>query len=168
MDGTRDHLCSGYYNKTPCTMLTTKGWKWLVWPQIQKCCKCCSYANGCGPLSPSWVSNASGRTRYEGLVSVTYDGRSPMLCHKWKIPGLTTHSNYYYMHTTNNSDWPGSNGMPCEVDGYNYLRTPSERADDQYIFDPNTISQSIPAAMFQLPPFCSNASLCGGTVCDSV
>jgi hypothetical protein len=88
MDGTRDHLCSSYHNGTSCNMLTTGGWKWLIWPALQTCCKCCSYANGCGPLLPAWVGNSSGIVRYEGLVPVTYH-RTQMKCHKWRIPGLS-------------------------------------------------------------------------------
>lgn len=40
-------------------------------------------------------------------------------CDKWDAQGLRGHHNYYYQFT--------DRGTPCEVDGLNYLRTPSTR-----------------------------------------
>ena len=41
-------------------------------------------------------------------------------CDKWDAQGLRGHHNYYYQFT--------DRGTPCEVDGLNYLRTPSQPA----------------------------------------
>ena len=63
-DGTRDHLCSALHNNTACTQLTVAGFRFLDFPALDECCKCCSYASGSyecgGPLGPQWVSNMTG------------------------------------------------------------------------------------------------------------
>ena len=161
MDGTRDHLCSAFHNNTACSMLTTDGWKYLIWPELGKCCKCCSYANGCGPLLPKWVTNQTGNTRYEGIENVTYNSTS-FPCHKWEVVGLSADwPNYYWMHTDGNINWPNSDGMPCATHGWN------SPADDDYIFDPNSTSATIPSSFFEKPAYCADDVFCGNEVCDA-
>lgn len=163
-DGTRDHLCSSYHNDTACTQLTTKGWKWLVWPEISKCCKCCSFENHCAPLAPAWLRNQSGNIHYAGIFPVKLDGKE-FLCKKWYVLGLSgwAHPNYYYEHVPTTD---GLAGLPCEIDGYNYLYDPSQLADDQYIFIPETFSTDVSTTLFQLPDFCKDDAYCGKSVCD--
>merc|ERR1719476_807984 len=49
-DGTWDHLGAYFHTGTEYRMVMTKAWRWLVWPELRQCCKCCSFASGCGPL----------------------------------------------------------------------------------------------------------------------
>mmetsp|Transcript_46415 Transcript_46415/g.110585 ORF Transcript_46415/g.110585 Transcript_46415/m.110585 type:complete len:236 (-) Transcript_46415:72-779(-) len=163
LDGSHDHLCSRFHNNTPCLILTADEWKWLAWPELKKCCKCCSFGNGCGPLASTWLTNSSGNIFYEGKSTVVTPSGG-LLCHKWKVIGLDPeHPNYYFEHTGEN----GTEGMPCEIDGYNYLFAPAQRADDQYIFDPRTYWPSPDSQVFQVPSFCAADSYCEGQVCDA-
>lgn len=165
-DGTRDHLCAGFHNDTACTMLTTRGWKWLVWPDVSRCCKCCSDETDCGPLVPTWLQNASGNIFFEGVASVTL-GAATVQCRKWAVLGLKgwKNPNYYYEHLPT----AGAHaGLPCEIDGYNYMTVPSQRSDDQYIFVPESFSTSVPPGLFDLPAFCKEDSYCGAPLCDAL
>ena len=158
-DGSRDHLCSAYHTSTPCSIITAMGWKYLVWPELQQCCRCCSYSSGCGPLGKRWVSNATGNVEYLQVAAVRYSARELYKCHKWAVVGLSKeHPNYYYQHL---HSW-----KPCEVDGANYLRKPSEIADDQYIFRLDSITRVVNASLFRLPSYCNGDKFCGKPVCD--
>lgn len=61
------------------------GARYLLWPELGECCRCCGDAGGCGPLRPDWTAGAV----YEGPADV--GGRAAL---KWRIDGLQ--SNYYY------------------------------------------------------------------------
>jgi len=155
VDGSRDHLCASFQDNTSCVQLTTEGFRFLFWPEIEKCCKCCTYNVGkgkypCGgPLGPQWLSS---KTDYFGIEMVR--GHP---CHKWKIDGVVpNHSNFYFQ-------FP--DGLPCAIDGYNYLRDPSERADDQYIFDRQSFNFTSDRNRFAIPQVCHKSTYCGGPVC---
>jgi hypothetical protein len=161
-DGTRDHLCSGYHNDTACTQLINGGWRYLVWPQINACCRCCSSATGCGVLRNDWLSNTSGNLHYVGIVEVraTSSGSSRR-CHKWNVVGLPPAHPNYWMQSV-------ADGTPCEFDGYNYLRDPSEPADDQYIVVLSTYTPgAVDPSLFAVPHVCNGAAACGAPVCDT-
>eukprot|EP00747_Dinoflagellata_sp_TGD_P168731 gnl/TRDRNA2_/TRDRNA2_195829_c0_seq1.p1 gnl/TRDRNA2_/TRDRNA2_195829_c0~~gnl/TRDRNA2_/TRDRNA2_195829_c0_seq1.p1 ORF type:complete len:254 (+),score=18.05 gnl/TRDRNA2_/TRDRNA2_195829_c0_seq1:76-837(+) len=163
-DGTLDHLCPFYHNNTACTQLTTLGWKWLVFPEIKHCCKCCSYETGCGPLSKSWLQNSTGNMFYDGVVPVQFRS-TQYRCRKWTVVGLDAkHPNYYY----EQAGLDGEPQVPCEIDGYNYVHDPSEPADDQYVFDRDSFSSDVQSGLFTLPDFCSSSEYCGQPVCDTV
>mmetsp|Transcript_16863 Transcript_16863/g.19589 ORF Transcript_16863/g.19589 Transcript_16863/m.19589 type:complete len:239 (+) Transcript_16863:337-1053(+) len=155
-DGTYDHLCGAFYNNTSCIHLTTAGHRYLIFPNVNFCCRCCSYASGSylcgGPLSPKWVSNETGNLQYLGIENVKGNR-----CHKWNAVGLKNHPNYYYQYV--------ASGLPCEVDGLNYLRKPTEKADDQYIFDEASFKFSLRQGYFQVPRICKSVKNCGGSVC---
>ena len=159
-DGTHDHMCSHSHNSTACMQLTAFGARYHFFPELspQDCCICCRYDRGgylCGgPVSPAWVSNSTGNLKYLGIANVL--GRK---CYKWNAVGLHGDFNYYYQDLQ---------GRPCEIDGYNYLRNPSERADDQYIFVPSTYSTAVPPELFDLPDVCKNPRPCGPPVCDTL
>ncbi|CAE7605543.1 unnamed protein product [Symbiodinium natans] len=156
-DGSGDHLCSYYHTKTPCEQLTTGGFRYLYFPNLPDCCKCCTYATGSylcgGPVGPRWMSNATGNLIYEGKEVIL--GRA---CHKWGIQGIfPTHMNYYFQDV--------ETGLPCGLDGYNYLRTPDEPADDQYLFKVGSVNLTVPHSTFDVPQLCKAARYCGGKVC---
>eukprot|EP00929_Paragymnodinium_shiwhaense_P118826 TRINITY_DN90723_c0_g1_i1.p1 TRINITY_DN90723_c0_g1~~TRINITY_DN90723_c0_g1_i1.p1 ORF type:complete len:252 (+),score=13.45 TRINITY_DN90723_c0_g1_i1:60-815(+) len=162
LDGTRDHLCSAMHNNTPCTQLTSGGYRYLVFPKANAtgdCCKCCTYASGTylcgGPLGPQWLDNATGNLVYLG---VQYIKDIDSHCHKWSVAGLVPeHPNYYYQHV--------ESGMPCGIDGYNYLRTPDQRADDLYWFPSSQIRLGVDPQVFSVPSMCTDARYCGNSVC---
>ncbi|GBG28203.1 Hypothetical Protein FCC1311_044262 [Hondaea fermentalgiana] len=156
-DGSRDHLCSTFHKNTPCSQLTTQGFRYLHFPEIDDCCKCCTYVEGTyecgGVLSPKWLSNATGNVAYHGIETVR--GHA---CHKWTIVGLMPeHPNFYWQSV--------ETGLPCGLQGYNYLKTPAERADDQYLFDVDTMRLEASESLFQVPELCKGSRYCGDPVC---
>lgn len=44
---------------TPCTQLVVEGMRWLIYPEKQECCQCCTSEQGCGVLFPTWMNNAT-------------------------------------------------------------------------------------------------------------
>ena len=56
-------------------------------------------------------------------------------------------------------------GLPCGIDGYNYLRTPQEPADDQYLFEPEGLNLTLAPGSFQVPEHCKGSRYCAGEVC---
>lgn len=44
---------------TPCTHLVVNGMRWLIYPEKQECCQCCTSEQGCGVLFPTWMNNAT-------------------------------------------------------------------------------------------------------------
>ena len=159
-DGSRDHMCAAYHVHTSCSILSTEGWTYLLWPDIKKCCKCCSRATGCGPLGPVWLSNKTGNVEYLEETTVRYGTKEDYTCQKWAVVGLDAeHPNYYYQHV---NSW-----KPCEVDGANYLRKPSEIADDDYVFRLGSITRVVNASLFNVPSYCAKDSFCGAPVCDN-
>jgi len=98
------------------------------------------------------VSNETGNLQYLGIENVKGNR-----CHKWNAVGLKNHPNYYYQYV--------ASGLPCEVDGLNYLRKPTEKADDQYIFDEASFKFSLRQGYFQVPRICKSVKNCRGSVC---
>jgi hypothetical protein len=49
---------------TPCTHLVVSGQRYIIFPELGECCKCCSNAGGCGILDPNWLDAAE----YTGQV----------------------------------------------------------------------------------------------------
>ena len=114
--------------------------RWLVFPERKYCCACCTSAQGCGIVSPDWMSNAT----YEGQVE--YNGFST---YKWNAKGLQP--NYYY-ETVDGS-------VPVALD---------QVPDDNQDFDPASFSTDpIDDSLFQLPEYCSG-SCWGSIVCDLI
>merc|ERR1711862_871818 len=127
-DGARDHMCAIFGNAhdrhTPCAHIMTGSWRYLAWPKLQTCCKCGAYINGYGPMSPMWVQNKTGNLAYEGVSKVHLSPSVSYLCNKWVVYGLGGDNNYYYQHVS--SDTSDVGPPPCEVDGFNWLHTPSQ------------------------------------------
>ena len=67
--------CASAYPKGPnaasCIEIATGGTRWLTWPELDnKCCNCCSFAQGCGPMKADWVSANGkflGQEMYNGV-----------------------------------------------------------------------------------------------------
>lgn len=167
-DGFRDHMCRFFGNAhlhTPCSHLMTQGWRYLVWPEFRRCCKCGTYANGYGPISSKWVKNLTGNLVYEGVFTVNLSNSVSYRCHKWDVHGLDDDDNYYYQHVSGGASDVA--GKPCEVDGSNYLDDPSQKADDQYIFDMDTYTTNASSKIFEVPSYCSQNTYCGAPHCDA-
>ncbi|KAF6263736.1 hypothetical protein COO60DRAFT_340919 [Scenedesmus sp. NREL 46B-D3] len=86
-NGKGDRYCMSIHPRTdtPCTHLVVAGQRYLIFPQLGECCRCCSSAGGCGILDPGWLDAA----QYTGQA--TMQGR---LADSWTVRGLQA-NNYY-------------------------------------------------------------------------
>jgi len=125
-DGTYTN-CGSFHRGTPCIETCANKNRYLIFPSLNDCCICCSYADGCGPISPKWVSNA----KYMGTATI--DGGK---CNKWSIQGFETN----YLAQLPNSD------VLCELDN-----TP----EDKMIFERNTWTTKVDPRYFDVPSTCT-------------
>eukprot|EP01012_Entosiphon_sulcatum_P007616 TRINITY_DN1391_c0_g1_i1.p3 TRINITY_DN1391_c0_g1~~TRINITY_DN1391_c0_g1_i1.p3 ORF type:complete len:212 (+),score=29.94 TRINITY_DN1391_c0_g1_i1:31-666(+) len=127
-DGTGDASCGAYHPNEPCLQVATQGNRYLVWPRLDnKCCICCSFAEGCGPIGSQWVSNAT----FRGVERV---GGSQ--CNAWTIQGFQT--NWLKQRV-------GSNVI-CEV---------TSGSHDNMTFVQNTWNTEVDPSHFDIPPNCN-------------
>ena len=60
-NGKWDRYCGSVevFTDTPCSHIVVDGNRYLWFPQKNYCCFCCNAAEGCGVLSPNWLSAAT-------------------------------------------------------------------------------------------------------------
>uniref|UniRef100_A0A383W200 Uncharacterized protein n=1 Tax=Tetradesmus obliquus TaxID=3088 RepID=A0A383W200_TETOB len=121
-NGKGDSMCLSIHPRsdTPCTHLVVSGQRYLIFPELGECCKCCSNAGGCGILDPNWLDAAE----YTGQT--TMQGRT---ADSWTIRGLQP-NNYYAT-----ADVPV--GIPLELD---QLPTATYVFGDYITFHPDTLN----------------------------
>ena len=130
--GTQDGVCKALLPNSDCTQLAVGGQRYLFGGG--KCCRCCSWDNGCGPVKPSWVDSAKyvGQRLIEGA-----------LCDGFQIQGFE--SNHLFQLANDSSTL-------CELDN----------ADtDLLTFDRQTFSRAAPAASSFAMPDQDCSSYCG-------
>lgn len=111
-----------------CQMITVNNALWLVFPDQQKCCECCTNAQGCGVVSNSWLS----RSEFKGTQ--TLGGYEVNV---WFEQGFG--ENWYYDTTLGH--------FPVGI---------FMTGDLEMQFDPKTYTTaSIDDSMFVLPGYCS-------------
>ena len=123
-----------------------EGVRWLVWPTQAKCCSCCTSAQGCGIVKPTWMRDSNG----------TWAGTAPYnspvwagSADSWEITG--GQPNYWFVEA-GTSDPVGFAQVP---DDYQYL-------------DPTTyVVGAQPDSLFALPSYCT-AKCSGINTCTLV
>jgi hypothetical protein len=72
---------------TPCTHLVVSGQRYLIFPELGECCRCCSSAGGCGILDPNWLDAAeyTGQVRLMCRIAV-FDISLPPPPHTHTLP----------------------------------------------------------------------------------
>ena len=134
-DGYGDRYCGTvhFHVHTPCTHIAIDGMRYLVFPKLNKCCSCCSFQSGCGPLSPSWLKNAT-------LVSNERYNDDSVLC--WSVKGLQTN-------------------IFCQYKGERAPLEIKQGSTDDTLYDTLSFDEGqISADTFDLPGQCTNK--CGG------
>jgi hypothetical protein len=133
--GKFDRFCGSVDNAdSPCTHLVRDGIRYLIWPVLKKCCGCCTDADGCGIVKPTWMIDSNG----------TYSGNAPLKtpvwsgnADSWEITG--NQPNYWF--TVAGTDTPvGFAQVPID---YQYFIPASYETD-----------QSFPDSLFTLPKYC--------------
>lgn len=131
--GAYDRYCGTVKSdNSPCQHLVVNGNRYLVWPQLQYCCLCCTDAEGCGVVQPNWMVNVNAT--YIGLVNMrtsAYYG----VANEWQADGLQP--NFWYQTVS---------GAPVEFD---------QVPDDFQSFNPSTYSVGPqPDSLFTVPSYC--------------
>jgi hypothetical protein len=148
--GRSDGIC-GYndwfkFIDTPCQQIVNGPGRYIVYPNYQICCFCCSSADGCGALSPTWLQTGTY------LGSFNYAGQTP--AYLWDVVGNS--DNFYWETASADS----SSRIPLEID--------NGGPDRAIRFEPN-ITTNIDLSVFNLPSYCNSAILCDGTsVCSDI
>lgn len=133
-NGKGDRYCGTVKSDdSPCTHLVVGGERYLVWPSLSYCCKCCDDAQGCGVVTPTWMVDSGGA--YVGSPNIStpnYDGATD----EFSIQGLQ--QNLYYA-------TPG--GAPVQL---------AQLSDDWQYFDPTTyVVGPQPDDAFEVPSYCT-------------
>lgn len=132
--GKGDRYCATVKSDdTPCTHLVVGGERYLVFPALTYCCKCCTDAQGCGVVTPTWMVDSNGTFAGSPVVKTpNYAGTT----NEFSIQGLQT--NLYYETTV---------GAPVEL---------AQLDDDWQYFDPTTFSVGPqPDSAFAIPSYCT-------------
>ena len=61
--------------KESCEHLVVKSKRYLVWPDLLKCCFCCDDSHGCGIMKPDWAITNS---KYLGIENC-----GSKKCNRW-------------------------------------------------------------------------------------
>jgi len=128
------------FQNTACTHLVVDGVRWLVYPEKQECCRCCS-SIGCQILMPTWLTGA----KYNGqAVYKDYKGQDHQ-SFAWDQPGLQSN---IYRETVANST---GDRVMLEID---------QQPNDTQYFDPASRKLSVDESVFALPSYCSESTKC--------
>ena len=134
-EGRGDRYCGSVHplKHTPCTHVAVNGMRYLIFPELKTCCSCCSFAAGCGPLTPTWLNNAT-------YVPPAAGSDSSIDC--FNVHGL-------------------QNNIFCQYSGSHApLRLSQGKIDDTY-YDVSTFVEGHPdPSVFELPSTCTTK--CGG------
>ena len=125
---TPEYSCNAVNPGTKCVTLAVGGQRYLQFEDGSPiCCRCCSWANGCGPLAPAWTENAT----YIGEQIVRGEK-----CYDYNILG-----------SSNNSlSVRASDGMVCAL---------NNAGDDFFEFIPSTYKKTVSDTdLFQVPAGC--------------
>eukprot|EP01016_Furgasonia_blochmanni_P016415 TRINITY_DN194_c0_g1_i18.p1 TRINITY_DN194_c0_g1~~TRINITY_DN194_c0_g1_i18.p1 ORF type:complete len:229 (+),score=72.35 TRINITY_DN194_c0_g1_i18:151-837(+) len=143
-NGVSDLFCGSVKSKvnTPCTMLTTKGVRLVIYPQYKECCVCCTDEKGCGPLRPDWLADA----QYAGQFT---DKKTGVQYYSYKKTHFSENSIYNYIDQ-------GSQRVPYQM----YVPAPDGSAE-WWEFDTKSYKESIPENTFEVPFYCNLKKKCG-------
>jgi hypothetical protein len=124
-DGFRDRFCGPELNrKTQCNQIIRDGWRFLIFPELKLCCRCCSDENGCGPRKPDWFMNG------KLMGSAILDGEA---VYQWNVNHFTNLD--VYAQTMENS-------LPKRV---------FREFISDLVFDTKTYTESFEDSVFDLP-----------------
>ena len=134
-EGHGDRYCGSVHplKHMPCTHLAVDGMRYLIFPSISECCSCCSFSSGCGPVSQTWLANAT-------FVPPTAGSDPDADC--FSIQGLQTNIFCQSRHS------------------HAPLRLSQGKIDDTYYDEASFVERPPDSSAFVLPSACSKK--CGG------
>eukprot|EP00746_Dinoflagellata_sp_MGD_P141145 gnl/MRDRNA2_/MRDRNA2_74307_c0_seq1.p1 gnl/MRDRNA2_/MRDRNA2_74307_c0~~gnl/MRDRNA2_/MRDRNA2_74307_c0_seq1.p1 ORF type:complete len:238 (+),score=26.24 gnl/MRDRNA2_/MRDRNA2_74307_c0_seq1:66-779(+) len=122
-DGTDAETCGFVHQNTPCIQLALDGQRYLIFPEKNDCCICCSWAQGCGPIGTQWTNGAL----YKGRQTV-----NGVQCDDFEIDGGQANR---LMQTTDGK-------KICEV---------NQGMTDRMVFDLDSFVTSVDPMLFAMP-----------------
>ena len=130
-NGRVDRYCGTVkWGNHACTQLVVDNTRYMIYPDSNYCCNCCSAEQGCGIVKPNWLETAT--------FSKVVDGKTEKN-NEWIIKGAQ--SNYYYETV--------STGIPER-----FFQDP----DDDMTWDATTYKETITdPSVFDLPKICVGA-----------
>mmetsp|Transcript_39627 Transcript_39627/g.117912 ORF Transcript_39627/g.117912 Transcript_39627/m.117912 type:complete len:244 (-) Transcript_39627:443-1174(-) len=136
-DGRGDQYCGSIHSLdvTPCTQIVTGGFRYIVFPEHDECCRCCGDDQGCGVIDARWLSG--GDVHYQ-----TTEVRNGVRAYKWVKEGV---KNIYYWATAD------ARQVPVEIDKALWPKI-------ETVFDPSTYveGQPIDPELLKLPDNCDD------------
>ena len=76
-NGQYDRYCGSTkpLQDTPCTHIVNKGQRYLHFPKLNICCKCCTDKQGCGVVRPDWLLDSKLINEYtrNGVEYMEYE-----------------------------------------------------------------------------------------------
>ena len=141
-NGNLDRYCglTKYFQNTPCNQYVVDEWRYLHFPQLSYCCKCCGTQHGCGIVSPNWFSGGKYSPKDNFIDGVAVDS--------FDVEGLQEN---LYAQTSDKQ-------IPKRI---------YQEPQSDMIFNQNTYSTNVDPNVFQLPSGCSD--FCpGNSICTLV
>eukprot|EP01118_Nematostelium_gracile_P006404 TRINITY_DN205_c0_g1_i3.p1 TRINITY_DN205_c0_g1~~TRINITY_DN205_c0_g1_i3.p1 ORF type:complete len:227 (+),score=32.28 TRINITY_DN205_c0_g1_i3:2-682(+) len=133
-----DWFCAGIPGNGVCSQIFNSDGLFIVYPEDESCCFCCSAKEGCGALSANWTSQGV----YQGSQQM---GGSD--CDAYLIQGGS--ANYYY---------ETSAGVPCELNNGMF---------NIFLYDQSSFnSKPVTPSQFDVSSNCMNTP-CKFQGCDS-
>jgi hypothetical protein len=124
-----------------CNTYVVNGNRFLHLPQQNFCCFCCSAANGCGVLKPTWMSDST---------YIDTEVNNGQQCYKWKKAGAAGDD---YLYETVGS-------VPVNRVTVSIHDSPFD------IFEFGPRSSTLPAGIFNLPSICTVNTPCNWGFCQ--
>ena len=137
--GRNDRYCGTVVTgiNTPCTQIVRDGKRYLVFPQRQYCCMCCTNADGCGVVNRNWA--ASG----------VFTGVQQGIYNEFEVQGLQS-----------NWVWYTQSGIPKKV----FQAPQSDMIFDETTYSTAPVADSefdLPTYKQSCETLCPDSSVCG-------
>jgi hypothetical protein len=116
-----------------CIEIARDGQRYFVFPELKKCCRCCSWSAGCGPVEQPWTTNAV----YKGRKSIKGEE-----CDNFQIQGYSENHLYQTL----------DGKRLCELDNGGW---------DYFFFEKSSFSNNVDPSFFDLPADAGCDEPCG-------
>ncbi|KAG1671636.1 hypothetical protein FOA52_006867 [Chlamydomonas sp. UWO 241] len=97
-DGRGDRFCGSIHSvdATLCVNIVTEGYRYIIFPDLDECCRCCSFEAGCGVIPGDWLSG-------DDVKFMGTEEKNGLSTNKWAKEGLKP---VYYWATDDDAQTP--------------------------------------------------------------
>ena len=134
-NGKWDRYCGSekWLRNTKCSHLVSDGIRYLHFPELNYCCRCCDASKGCGVVKPDWAVDATFVEEYKNDQG--------LLIEKWSKKGNQDN----FLHVTKD-----------KTIVYRIDMIPNDFQE----FDVSSFKNDFDDAIFNLPQICNKESYC--------